>query len=165
MLERGPSGSGGGLHAFGRLSFSARSDDTERWSECDFPPTSAVQGVCQRVRQPKRFAQAQIVQPQMCQRGRASAADTSEEINNFHSCHMKSRVQNGMRLQLWLWQQRPLASPCASQPARDRRAPTTVSTYYARFHHSTSRKKLTSLCKWRKCSLLFRSRALLHHFR
>ena len=81
-----------------------------------FFPHSAVQGVCQRVRQPK----AQIVQPQMCQRGRASAAVASDEINNCHSCHMKSRVQ------LWQWQLRPLAPPCASQPARDRRAPTRV---------------------------------------
>ena len=52
--------------------------------------------------QPKRSAQAHIVQPQMCQRGRASTAAASEEINNFHFCHMESRVQNGMRVQLWL---------------------------------------------------------------
>ena len=135
MLQRGQSGSGEGLNVFGRHCFPARFDDINRWSECDFLPTSAVQGVCQRVRQPKRFVQAQ-----MCQRGRASAAAASEEINNCHFCHKEGRVQNGMRVQLWLWQLRPPASPCASQPARDRRAPTTGSTYYARFHHSSSRR-------------------------
>ena len=46
--------------------------------ECDFLPTIAVQGVSQRVRQSKRSAQ-----PQMCQRGRASAAILwAEEVSS-----------------------------------------------------------------------------------
>ena len=77
MLQRGQSGSGGGLHASGRHCFPARSEDIDRWSECDFLPTGAVQGVCQGVRQPKRSAPAQIVQSQMCQRGRASTVAAS----------------------------------------------------------------------------------------
>ena len=45
MLQSGQSGSGGGLHIFGRHCFSARSDDTDRWFECDFLPTIAAQCV------------------------------------------------------------------------------------------------------------------------
>ena len=54
MFQIGQSGNGGGLHAFGRYCFSARSHGTDRWSECDFPPTGAGQGMSPRVRKPKK---------------------------------------------------------------------------------------------------------------
>ena len=54
MFQIGQSGNGGGLHAFGRYCFSARSEDIDRWSECDFPPTGAVQGMSPRDRKPKK---------------------------------------------------------------------------------------------------------------
>ena len=38
--------------------FSARSDDTDHWFECDFHPTITVQGVSHRVRQPKKVCAA-----------------------------------------------------------------------------------------------------------
>ena len=44
VLQSGQSGSGGGLHVFCRHCFSALSDDTDQWFECDFLPTVTVQG-------------------------------------------------------------------------------------------------------------------------
>ena len=60
MLQSGQSGSGGGLHVFDRHCFSARPDDTDRWFECDFLPTIALQGVSQRVRQTKKSAATSV---------------------------------------------------------------------------------------------------------
>ena len=60
MLQRGQSGSGGGLHVFGRHCFSAWPDDTDRWFECDSLPTVVLQGVSQRVRQTKRSAATSV---------------------------------------------------------------------------------------------------------
>ena len=142
MLQRGQSGSGEALHVFGRHCCPARFDDINRWSECDFLPTSAVQGVCQRVRQPTGSAQAQIVQPQVCQRERETELPQwpfkgDQQLSLLS--HKESSAQWHESATL-LWKLRPLASPCESQSARDRRAPTTGSTYYAYFHHSTSRK-------------------------
>ena len=59
VLQSGQGGNGEGLHVFGRHCFSARSDDTDRWFECDFVPAIAVQGVSQRVRQPKKVCAAE----------------------------------------------------------------------------------------------------------
>ena len=50
-------GQSGGLHGFGRYCSSARSHDTDRWSECDFPPTGAVQGMSPRDCKPKKCVQ------------------------------------------------------------------------------------------------------------
>ena len=91
---------------------------TDGWT--DFLPTSAAQGLCQRVREPKMSGQAQIVQPQMCrERERAFTAAASEEIINCYFCHIGSRVRNGTRVQLWLRKLHPRVSPCTSQSECD----------------------------------------------
>ena len=113
---------------------------TQTDSLCDFPPTSAVQGLYQRVRQPKRFVRRHKLCSHTCVREGELPQQQLLRNSTTVTLVKEGRVQNGMRVQLWLWQLRPLASPCASQPARDRRAPTTGSTCYARFHHSSSRK-------------------------
>ena len=82
-------------------------DTTDRSSDGDFLPTTAVQGVCPRVRQPKKGLRRHILCSHKCLRERAPTAAASGEINNCHFCHRESRVQNGMRVQPWLWQLRP----------------------------------------------------------
>ena len=41
VLQSGQGGNGEGLHVFGRHCSSARSDDTDRWFECEFLPTKS----------------------------------------------------------------------------------------------------------------------------
>ena len=131
MLQRGYYGSGEGQDDPGRHSFSAASNDTDRWLVCGFLPTSTVQGVNEFVNR-KGLRRHKLCRHK-CVRESSTAA-ACEDTHNCYFCHI---VSNDTRVQFWLWKLHPLAFPCTSQSACYRRAPTADSTCYAHFQHNS----------------------------